>query len=250
MNYNEFIQNILNTRGRFSCGNEYHERHHIVPKCCGGTNEEENLIDLFAREHFIAHRLLALENPDVKGLVYAWRCMADLCRRDMDRYELTAEEYEELKKIHAKTVSESKKGVPLSDEAKQRMRDNHADIRGENNPMFGKHHTEETKQKIREAKQNISDETRCKIGEASKGRKHSDEAKAKISSKVKGANHPNTVQVYCPELDEYFDYINQANEKYNIPKTGITCCLSGRQKTAGKHPITGEPLHWVKVESK
>jgi hypothetical protein len=32
MTYQEFIDNILNTRGRFSCGNEYHERHHIKPK--------------------------------------------------------------------------------------------------------------------------------------------------------------------------------------------------------------------------
>ena len=27
--YQDFIQNILNTRGRFNCGDEYHERHHI-----------------------------------------------------------------------------------------------------------------------------------------------------------------------------------------------------------------------------
>lgn len=39
--YEEFINNILETRGRFACGDEYHERHHIVPKCMGGTNEEK-----------------------------------------------------------------------------------------------------------------------------------------------------------------------------------------------------------------
>lgn len=59
MNYIEFINSILNTRGRFNCGDEYHERHHIVPKCKNGTNDDNNLIDLFAREHFIAHKLLA-----------------------------------------------------------------------------------------------------------------------------------------------------------------------------------------------
>lgn len=63
MTYENFINNILNTRGRFACGNIYHERHHILPKSLGGTDEENNLIDLFAREHFIAHKLLALENP-------------------------------------------------------------------------------------------------------------------------------------------------------------------------------------------
>lgn len=64
MNYKTFIENILNTRGRFACGEEYHECHHIIPKSCGGTNDKDNLIDLFAKEHFIAHKLLALENPD------------------------------------------------------------------------------------------------------------------------------------------------------------------------------------------
>ena len=52
--YEEFIQNILDTRGRFACGDEYHERHHIVPRCMDGSNNRENLIDLYAREHFVA----------------------------------------------------------------------------------------------------------------------------------------------------------------------------------------------------
>ena len=63
MTYDEFIQNILNTRGRFACGEEYHERHHITPRCMNGDNSKDNLIDLYAREHFIAHKLLAEENP-------------------------------------------------------------------------------------------------------------------------------------------------------------------------------------------
>ena len=31
--YQNYIMQILNTRGRFGCGEEYHERHHIVPWC-------------------------------------------------------------------------------------------------------------------------------------------------------------------------------------------------------------------------
>ena len=93
--YEEFIQNILNGRGRFNCGDEYHERHHIMPKCCGGTNDKENLIDLFAREHFEAHRLLALENPNNNELIYAWNCMAILNNDRQNRYMITPEEYEE-----------------------------------------------------------------------------------------------------------------------------------------------------------
>ena len=31
--YQNYIMQILNTRGRFGCGEEYHECHHIVPRC-------------------------------------------------------------------------------------------------------------------------------------------------------------------------------------------------------------------------
>lgn len=34
--YQNYIMQILNTRGCFGCGEEYHERHHIVPRCMGG----------------------------------------------------------------------------------------------------------------------------------------------------------------------------------------------------------------------
>jgi hypothetical protein len=37
----------------------YGETHHITPKCLGGGDNEENLIRLTAREHFICHLLLS-----------------------------------------------------------------------------------------------------------------------------------------------------------------------------------------------
>ena len=104
--YEEFIQNILETRGRFNCGDEYHERHHIVAKCMGGTDDEENLIDLFAREHFEAHRLLALENPGNIKLIYAWNCMRNSKNGD---YEITPEEYEELRIAFVQTPLQKKR---------------------------------------------------------------------------------------------------------------------------------------------
>ena len=56
--------------------------------------------------------------------------------------------------------------------------------------------------------------------------------------------------IYCPELDETFSTIKEAYEKYNINKTSIGYCLCGKQKHAGKHPVTGEKLSWVKLENK
>lgn len=37
---------------------QYSEKHHIIPKSFGGTDDSENLVDLTPREHFICHMLL------------------------------------------------------------------------------------------------------------------------------------------------------------------------------------------------
>ena len=83
MTYKEFIESIPMDRILI-----YKESHHITPRCLGGTDKEENLIDLTLREHFIAHKLLHEENPDDRSLFYAyWR----MCN---SRYDCTPEEYE------------------------------------------------------------------------------------------------------------------------------------------------------------
>lgn len=165
MTYKEFIDNILETRGRFACGEEYHERHHIVPKCMGGTNDEDNLIDLFAREHFEAHRLLALENLENEKLVYAWWMMSYTNNVHGRRYDVTADEYEELKKIAINKISESHRGRPLSESHKQKIANGN-------------------KGRV------VSDQTKEKISKANKGRTQTDEAKKKNSDKHRGKNHP------------------------------------------------------------
>ena len=44
--------------------------------------------------------------------------------------------------------------------------------------------------------------------------------------------------------------MKEASNKYNINKTSIGYCICGKQKHAGKHPVTGKPLSWVKLENK
>ena len=92
MKYQEFINNILQTRGRLITSNEYYEKHHIIPRCKNGSDNEENLIDLFAREHFIAHKLLAEENPQNYQLKYAYWNMCQCSGKDcQDKYIPTPE---------------------------------------------------------------------------------------------------------------------------------------------------------------
>lgn len=53
-------------------------------------------------------------------------------------------------------------------------------------------------------------------------------------------------KVYCVELDEIFNSIKEATDKLNIRSNIVNCC-NGKIKSAGKHPETGEPLHWKYV---
>ena len=50
---------------------EYYESHHIVPRCIGGTDDKENLINLTPEEHYVAHQLLVKIYPTNHKLVNA-----------------------------------------------------------------------------------------------------------------------------------------------------------------------------------
>ena len=97
MTYNTFIQNIISSVGQRRKGVVVgiFETHHIIPRCLGGSNDPSNLIDLTPREHFIAHSLLAQENPNNFKLVCAWRYMSMLNKQ---YYAVTPEEYENARK--------------------------------------------------------------------------------------------------------------------------------------------------------
>jgi hypothetical protein len=276
--YEKFINNILETRGRFACGEEYCERHHILPKCMGGTDDNENLIDLYAREHFEAHKLLAQENPNNHKLVYAWHCMSVMYSDNQERYELTPEEYEEARVVFSKTISENflgsgnpfygkhhsddvcealsaklsgennpMYGKHLSDETRNKLsesaKDRFKDVN--NHPMYGKRHSDSSKRKMSESHKNISEETRQKMRDAWKTRiPATEETREKIRVATSGKNNPRAQAVYCIELDEYFWGATEAAEKYNICKSSISQCCKGKLRHAGKHPVTGEKLHW------
>ena len=271
MTYQEFINNILQARGRFNCGNAYHERHHIIPKCMGGTDDKDNLIDLLAREHFIAHKLLVIENPDNDKLVYALWNMCQCSGSSQQREDVSPEEYEYARKLYVQKFSGSKNPVArrvirLNDE---KIYETVKSCYTENNissvaiyRMLKQHRkfmyydewvnlTEQEKEEVKSIDwdaiqhKNRSDaakksgnggstfcapSTREKIGRANKGK--------------------NGTRVYCPELDEEFNTMQEAQDKYNVNKTSIGYCLCGKQKHAGKHPVTGELLTWVKLENK
>lgn len=72
MNYRKIYDQLIFTRCQLRHRDHtYTELHHIIPKCLGGNDACENLVELTAREHFLAHRLLAKIYPEAKTLSYA-----------------------------------------------------------------------------------------------------------------------------------------------------------------------------------
>ena len=84
MNYNK-IYNDLVSRAKTRVLNCYKERHHVIPRCMGGTDDKDNLVDLTAREHFIAHWLLTKMHPDNNGLHFAHWMMINARSKNQKR---------------------------------------------------------------------------------------------------------------------------------------------------------------------
>lgn len=101
----------------------------------------------------------------------------------------------------------------------------------ENNGMYGKHHSEETKALMREA---------------ALGRVLSQETKDKLSASHIGKN---AKPLYCIEADMSFLSSAEAAKFAGLKsRSSIFENLAERKSYAGRHPITGEPLHWRKIE--
>lgn len=70
MNYKKHYDKLMEkSKTRILEG--YVEKHHIVPKCLGGTDEQENIAILTPEEHFLAHQLLVKIYPKCIPLVSA-----------------------------------------------------------------------------------------------------------------------------------------------------------------------------------
>lgn len=76
MNYKLIYENLVK-RGQLRTSIEgYKERHHIIPRCMGGSDDASNLVDLTPEEHFVAHQLLVKIYPNDLRLVRACDVMS------------------------------------------------------------------------------------------------------------------------------------------------------------------------------
>ena len=122
------------------------EKHHIVPKCIGGTDDVTNLVLLPYKAHFICHWILTKIYPNNKKLKHAFAMMCVVTNKQ-DRI-FSAAQYE----LARKSRSSALKGVPRSEEVKMKLR--------------------KPKASTENYKKQKSKQHRSNIGKAHKGRKH------------------------------------------------------------------------------
>lgn len=157
MNYLKIYENLISSRrNRTLESGMYYEKHHIIMRSHGGSDDAENLIYLTAREHFLAHRLLwAIYRDRNSALAFS------MMKRGRDgKLNLSSREFGNIREALAESQ------------------------RGENNHMHGKKphstfsrtgpHSEETKHKMSMVKSGhaVSEETRQKIGDLKRGKKN------------------------------------------------------------------------------
>ena len=115
MNYQRIHDAIID-RARNRTLHGYREKHHVIPRCLGGTNQNTNLVNLTAREHFIIHKLLCEIYPINIGLIKAYWMMANKISNETQQrdYIVSSREYHQLKERLRDIRSNEMRGNTIS----------------------------------------------------------------------------------------------------------------------------------------
>lgn len=113
MNYKKIYRNLIDKR-RKCIPIGYVEKHHIVPRSLGGTDDDDNLVLLTAREHFIAHLLLVKIHKNTSAyykVVKAFYMML-VCESGNQKRYVSSRKYDTLRKHFAiaKSIEQSGSG--------------------------------------------------------------------------------------------------------------------------------------------
>jgi hypothetical protein len=201
--YQTWYQNITDrARGRTLEG--YAERHHVIPRSLGGTNDADNLVCLTAREHFVCHWLLTkIYTGEARykmiNAMYIMRAEGPYQKRYESK--ITSRVYNTLREEYSKYISNLNKGrvQPLEENIKQK-----AAQTGRKRAPF----SDEWREKMSKSKQGennnrygavVLESTRQKIGDKIRGRKQTDEEKAR-----RGAANLGKVRLkkLCPHCNQ------------------------------------------------
>jgi 5-methylcytosine-specific restriction endonuclease McrA len=202
--YKKWYDSIIASANLRSSIISYSEKHHIIPRSLGGSDDANNLVSLSAREHFVCHVLLTkfTIGVDKQKMLYAANMMSNAARAYQDRY-INSRLHEMLKSEFGVMHSNRLKGRKLSEKHKSRISEagkgrfvTQETINKRILANTGRKRTIEQRERMRQAQltrkaktleeqQNIS----LKISKALKGKSSgpkTDEHKVKLSLALKG----------------------------------------------------------------
>lgn len=167
--YDNFMQDRLSKKPErllLKKEGEYFEGHHIIPKSKGGTGNSnrpknnQNIVLLTAREHFLAHWILWRINRD-RSSALAFHKM--LSSNQEQKRITSSRSYEEAREAFRVTnlgnqYGKGKTKIISEDQKLKQSQTMKGRYVGDKNPFFNKTHTEETKQKIRKSREGLNNE--------------------------------------------------------------------------------------------
>lgn len=228
--------------------NVYTERHHIVPKCMGGENNDENLVKMPVRYHIMAHIILVEVYPDIPGLRYAIiRFLNGEHGHVQSNRKMTIEKHFSTRLI-AKLREDSLKnisgenhpsyGKPRTEEFKRLMSHKFS---GENNPMYGKRGKDNPNYG-----KPLTEDRKKKISASLMGKSQSVESNLKRSLKLKGELSPNygkklslsTRQKISENHADFSGGKNGRARKVQGPNGTVYGCIKDAALAAGVNKMT------------
>jgi hypothetical protein len=225
MNYEKIYYNLIQTRkqlNRKKTDKTIYEKHHIIPRGCGGDDSSENLILLTLKEHFFAHLMLVefYTGENKSKMLYALWWMGTQTKKYGDKI-ISSRHYAYLKQL----ILEDRQSKPnklknktwediYGIEGAKLIREKQSKAhKGQISPMTGKTHSEETKKKMKEK------------------RKLQVFAKESIKKRNKSLCKP-VLQIdkITGNIIQEFNSIKEAQQILKIPG-GISFCLKNKQRS-------------------
>ncbi len=196
--YTKWYYNIINSaKDRIIDG--YVEKHHIIPRSLGGTDDKSNLVILTAKEHFICHLLLTRMTTglDNRSMWHAAWNMINQKREYQHRYKVSSRVYELIKVSNADALSQANVGKPSGRKGKP--------------CTWG--------DKISASLKGIkpSAERNAKVSASLKGRIRSEKERQAISKGLKGRPSPTKGLKYSDESKEKISAARRGLKRQYLP---------------------------------
>lgn len=203
--YTLWYKNIITKAQQRVNHDGYFEKHHILPKSLGGSNDPDNLVKLTPKEHFVCHMLLPKMTEGIartKMRYAAWMMVKS--NPYQNRAIITGRRFQLLREQLIKANKERpgpNLGVIMSDETKAKLS---SALKGKKRPTRTEEHSAKLGQYVRttEHKKAISNARASQTGL----QKRTLETKSKMSVWQKGVAKPTVTCEHCSKTISELNY--------------------------------------------